>query len=307
MKKLTLGCLAISLACVSCNQSTNYEKTKTGLKYKIFNGKNTGAAIHAGKFIKFNVEYRLEAKDSVLNTTYGKFPGYAMVDTSARASYSFMEVMTKAHVGDSIVFVMSIDSLKNKGMIPGYDAIFHRGDNIKGKVIIIKAFDNDQAMMQDYQGEISKVKEKEIAVIEAYLKKNNITAQKTKNGAFVQITQPGTGEKVDSGKLVVVKYKGYLLDNKKVFDSNMDSTFGHNQPYELVLGAASVIPGWEEGLPYFTKGSKGTIFVPSSLAYGMQGQPPVIPAFANLAFDIEVLDVKVAPKNVAPRATPPAR
>ncbi|MDB5232143.1 MAG: FKBP-type peptidyl-prolyl cis-trans isomerase FkpA precursor [Chitinophagaceae bacterium] len=306
MKKLILGCFVISLAAISCT-SVSYDKTKTGLKYKIFEAKNKGAAVQPGKFIKFNVEYRLEARDSVLQSTYGKFPGYAMVDTSGKAAYSFMEVVSKMKVGDSIVFIMSIDSLKSKGMIQGYDAIFHRGDNIKGKVAIIQVFDNDQVMMADYQGEVGRVKEKEVAAIESYLKKNNITAQKTKNGAFVEITQQGNGEKVDSGKLVAVKYRGYLLDNKKVFDTNMDSSFGHTQPYELVLGNMSVIPGWEEALPYFTKGAKGKVFVPSSLAYGMQGQPPVIPAFANLGFDMEVVDIKVAPKNVAPQSAPPAR
>lgn len=293
MKQLMHAFLAFSFIAASCQ--VNYEKTKSGLKYKLYKGK--GAKLEPGKFVKFNVEYKIQGKDSILNTTYGKIPGYTKIDTSAKATYSFVEILPKSNVGDSIVFIMSIDSLKNKGMIPGYDNVFHKGDQITGKLKIIAQFANEQAVMQDYQNEMTGLKQKEITAIESYLKKNNIKAQKTTNGVFVEITQNGTGEKVNSGKQVSVMYKGYLMDNKKAFDGNMDSSFGHTEPYKLVLGSRGVIPGWEEGLRYFTNASKGRIYIPSSMAYGAQGNPPVIPPFSNLIFDIAIVDVAEAPKQ----------
>ena len=93
-----------------------------------------------------------------------------------------------------------------------------------------------------------------------------------------------------------VKYKGYLMsDNSKIFDTNMDSSKGHTEPYEVAVGRGGVIVGWTEGLPYFGKGAKGKIFIPSYLAWGPQGSPPDIPANANVIFDIEILDIKDAP------------
>src|ERR1035437_4630544 len=73
----------------------------------------------------------------------------------------------------------------------------------------------------------------------------------------------------------------------------------HKDVFTLVLGKHSVIPGWEIGLKYFGKGGKGTIYIPAMMAYGAQGQPPVIAPFTNLIFDVEVTDI-TAPTPQAP-------
>jgi FKBP-type peptidyl-prolyl cis-trans isomerase len=101
--------------------------------------------------------------------------------------------------------------------------------------------------------------------------------------------------KADSGKIAVLKYKGYLQSNGTVFDTNFDSSKGHADPINVSVGSHSVIPAWEEALPHFGKGGSGKILVPAFLGYGPQGRPPVIPPNANLVFDIQVLDVKQAP------------
>src|SRR3954470_15705078 len=93
-------------------------------------------------------------------------------------------------------------------------------------------------------------------------------------------------------------YKGYFLTNTdKVFDTNMDTSKGHTNPIDVSVGSGSVIPGWEEALPYFGKGGKGKIYVPAMLAYGPQGSQGAIPPYSNLIFDVEVKDVKDAPKQ----------
>ena len=74
----------------------------------------------------------------------------------------------------------------------------------------------------------------------------------------------------------------------------------NQQPYDVNVGSGTVIRGWELALKYFGKGGKGTIYVPSMNAYGPQGSPPVIPAYSNLAFDIEIADVKQGPPPAPP-------
>jgi hypothetical protein len=110
MKRTVVVLLAISF--IAC--SMNYDKTPSGLAYKIFPGKG-GEKPKPGEFIKFNVEYRLADRDSVLQTTYNGIPGYSDLDTSKRVKYSFMEIMPLMGVGDSAVVSISIDSLKSLG------------------------------------------------------------------------------------------------------------------------------------------------------------------------------------------------
>ena len=66
MKKTLFAVFAIGL--FACN--INYEKTPSGLTYKIFKGREV-INQKGGEFIKFNMEYRLADRDSVLQSTYG--------------------------------------------------------------------------------------------------------------------------------------------------------------------------------------------------------------------------------------------
>ncbi|MGI8634437.1 MAG: FKBP-type peptidyl-prolyl cis-trans isomerase, partial [Segetibacter sp.] len=256
---LTIAALAMVMA--SCN--TNYEKTKSGLTYKIFKGKGSGNMLKAGMFAKLNIEYLLSPKDTVLNSTYGKVPLFTAVDTSAKTAYSFMELLPKVKQGDSVIFTISVDSLKSKGAIPEYNEIFKRGDQIKGKMSILKIYTNENDIKADYEKEMASEKDREIKDIKDYLSKKGINAQQTKNGAFVQIESAGDAQKAEAGKVASIMYKGYFLTNtNKVFDTNMDTTKGHTDPINVPVGTGQVIPGWDEALPYFGKGGKGKIYVP---------------------------------------------
>ncbi len=58
--KQMLAIAGLALIMASCN--TNYEKTKSGLSYKIFKGKGSGNNLKAGMFAKLNIEYLLTQK-----------------------------------------------------------------------------------------------------------------------------------------------------------------------------------------------------------------------------------------------------
>jgi FKBP-type peptidyl-prolyl cis-trans isomerase len=80
-----------------------------------------------------------------------------------------------------------------------------------------------------------------------------------------------------------------FMDGKK-FDSNVDSSFHHTQPFQLEVGKGSVIKGWDEGLQLLNVGGKATLYIPSTLAYGATERGP-IPANSILIFDVEILDL----------------
>ena len=132
-------------------------------------------------------------------------------------------------------------------------------------------------------------------LIEDYLLKNNIKAQKTKWGTYVSIITEGTGEKINITQFATVNYTGRTLDSGKVFDSNTDPKFKHVQPYQVNMSAVGssegVIMGWVDALMQLKNGAKAVIYIPSSLAYGVNGNGGEIKPNENLIFDIEVKEV----------------
>ncbi|TAG14169.1 MAG: hypothetical protein EAZ13_09445 [Sphingobacteriia bacterium] len=294
MRRIITPLLAAVVLLASCNQ---YEKTPTGLAYKIQKG-GSKETLKQGQFVKMHVEYKLPAKDSVLSSSFNRIPVYFMVDTNQKAKHSFIEIINKCATGDKIDFVMSVDSLKNFGMIQ-YNEIFHAKDLINGKVEVIKTFATQELMMVDYQAEMEKEKQRESKELKDHLAKKGIKATEDATGFFVEVTNAGDATaKADSGKQVSVLFRGTFLDGKK-FDGNMDKDAPNTQPLEVVMGSRSIIKGLEDGLKYFGKGGRGRVYIPALLGYGPNGSAPRIPAYAPLIFDVEILDVKTpAPQPV---------
>jgi len=101
----------------------------------------------------------------------------------------------------------------------------------------------------------------------------------------------GSAKVATAGDLVSVNYTGKLADGT-VFDSNVDEKFGHVAPFQFVLGAKQVIPGWDEGLLGMKVGEKKSLVVPPEKGYGEAGVPGLIPSNATLYFDVELLEIK---------------
>lgn len=116
---------------------------------------------------------------------------------------------------------------------------------------------------------------------------NEADYQTTDSGLKYAILKKTDGEKPQNGQTVAVHYSGWLPDGK-----NFDSSHKRNKPFEFVLGARQVIPGWDEGIALLHKGEKAQLMLPPELGYGQRGVPGVIPANATLIFDVELVDIK---------------
>ncbi|MFL9483009.1 FKBP-type peptidyl-prolyl cis-trans isomerase [Chitinophagaceae bacterium LWZ2-11] len=286
--------LAAVVLLASCQQ---YDKTKSGMAYKKIKS-GSAVKLKQGQIMKFDIEIKVSPKDTVWSSTLGHIPAYDRYDTARLGKYNFTELFPMAHIGDKFKFQLSVDSLKKQGQLE-YNKIFVKGGTIDGTVEILKAFDSEQEATADYTKETDVEKARETKALQDYATKKGLKVQQTKNGALVVVTTPGDAQKADSGKQVSVMYKGYTVDGKE-FDSNMD-TAAHKPPFTFVVGTHGAIQGWDEGLPYFGKGGKGKLLVPGMLAYGPRGSGP-IPAYGNLVFDIEVVDVTTPPP---PAPAPP--
>jgi len=121
--------------------------------------------------------------------------------------------------------------------------------------------------------------------IQEYLEANNLQAERTDLGLYYIIDVEGNGESPTTTDTVVVDYEGRLL-NGTIFDSSYD----RGEPLEIRLDR--VIPGWQIGIPLYSKGGAGTLFIPSWLAYGSRGAGASVPPNAVLIFDIELIDFR---------------
>ena len=137
-------------------------------------------------------------------------------------------------------------------------------------------FNNFITKKRDYTGAVNKAKG------EAFLAKNILkeNVDSTASGLQYTIEAAGADEKISPKDTVWVNYKGSLLDGT-VFDENDSTMFIANR----------VIKGWTEGLGLLGEGGKATLYIPSDLAYGPQGNRGIEPN-STLIFEVEVLTVK---------------
>ncbi|MFK7774999.1 MAG: FKBP-type peptidyl-prolyl cis-trans isomerase [Saprospiraceae bacterium] len=142
--------------------------------------------------------------------------------------------------------------------------------------------DLDSSMVESPQTQADIDRNKIIKFAKAAKLKGNFTS----SGIFYVIEEAGAGlERPSSESNVTAHYKGTLLNGKK-----FDSSYDRDEP--LKFKPNQVIKGWQEAVRMLGKGGRGKFIIPSGLAYGDRVVGDVIPANANLVFDMELIDFK---------------
>jgi len=114
-------------------------------------------------------------------------------------------------------------------------------------------------------------------------------AEKSESGLAWKVLKEGDGgEKPGASDTVTVHYSGWTTDGE-MFDSSME----RGQPATFGLG--QVIKGWTEGVQLMEVGEKRRFWIPEDLAYGPKVEGSPRPG-GMLVFDVELLEVKAAPK-----------
>ena len=106
----------------------------------------------------------------------------------------------------------------------------------------------------------------------------------TKSGLQYEVLKEGNGKKPKATDKVRCHYEGTLI-NGQVFDSS----YQRGEP--AVFGLNQVITGWTEGVQLMSEGAKYRFYIPYMLAYGEGGAGALIPPFATLIFDVELIEV----------------
>jgi FKBP-type peptidyl-prolyl cis-trans isomerase FkpA len=321
MRKNLVIIAVAALGLASCKGG--FKQGEGGLLYNIRTDKS-GPNIKPGDFVSLNLILKTEG-DSVLGSTYelGRPAPQIMEKTTRKGDITSAFLLLSE--GDSATIKLTIDSMFKKGAprppgIKGKYLVYE----VKVEKVIPKGNTSDavfQAHVTDYfKAQAEQIKKQEPAKIKKYVEDKKLKTSTTASGLQYQITQEGSGAVPAVGDTVVVNYTGALLSGK-VFDTSIKEVamkskkmFDPRRKYEPIkvpVGRSAVIKGWDEGLQLMKKGSKATFVIPSDLAYGEQGAGGgMIPAFAPITFDIEMINIikpnPNAPKPIQP-AMPPVR
>jgi len=132
----------------------------------------------------------------------------------------------------------------------------------------------------------AEIAEKNLAAGKAFLEEN---AKKpgvitTESGLQYKVITSGDGKQPKESDTVTTHYRGTLIDGRE-----FDSSYKRGEPASFPVNG--VISGWTEALQLMKEGAKWQLVIPSDLAYGENGAPPMIPPNATLVFDVELLKV----------------
>lgn len=282
--------MVLVIAFASCGKHKGFTKDETGFYYKFYVENTDSAKLDEGSYVVFT--HRLYTVDTVL---FEDYPMEWMIQEPVFAG-DLNDALLHLHNGDSVTLIFNADSFAHYyfGMDDFQPDLKEREIYIDLKVVA--AFTSAQVleMQQKRNEEMAALRDSEAERMAQYIAENNITAAPQASGLIYVKKSAGKGAKAVDGKLVSVHYTGKLLDGA-VFDSSVE----RGEPIQFILGAHQVIPGWEEGIALMQEGEKGTLLIPSDLAYGEYGQGPIAP-YSPLVFDVELVKVEDAPQAAAP-------
>lgn len=132
--------------------------------------------------------------------------------------------------------------------------------------------------------ELQALAEQNLAKGEAFLAEN---AQKEgvvtlPSGVQYRVIEQGEGPNPTTDDVIIAHYRGQLIDG-----TEFDSSFNRGVPIQFAL--ANVIPGWQEIIQLMQPGAIWQVFIPSDMAYGLQGAGNMIGPNETLIFEINFI------------------
>jgi peptidylprolyl isomerase len=128
-------------------------------------------------------------------------------------------------------------------------------------------------------------------------------AEETESGLRIFYNKRGEGKKPGNSDLLLIDYAGFFQNgelfttNRKevaerydIFDHTMEARGGYS-PMKTSIDEPRLIQGFREALGMLKVGDQVTVFIPSDLAYGQQGNRG-IPPDTDLIFEMELVDIQ---------------
>jgi FKBP-type peptidyl-prolyl cis-trans isomerase len=280
MKKMIVNPLVIvmlvALTMLACSSKyPGYDKTATGLYYKLYKVSKDTTKAKLGDWVSMNMSYKY--KDSTLFNSKVAMQGAPVRFQLPASDFKgdIYEGIRMLSVGDSADFIINADSLFTKTFKQPKRPPFIDTNSVVHFYITMLSIDSPATMMK-----------KEEDALKKYLEDNKISVAPAPSGLYFIETAQGKGAKIDSGVWVKANFKVSLIDGKQIF-----STEERGEPMEFEYGKRADTPGFEEGVSKMLKGGKATLIVPSQIAFGETGRGAMVPPYSTVIYNVEIVDV----------------
>ena len=281
MKKMFVNPLVIvmlfTLTMWACSSKyPGYDKTKTGLYYKMYKVSKDTAKARVGDWVSLNMRYVY--KDSTLfdsKKAMGTPVRFPLPPSDFKGDiYEGIRMMS---AGDSASFIVNADSLFKKTFRSPERPKFIDSNGVIRFYITVLTVDSPEALMK-----------KEVMDVSKYIADKKITVAPSASGVYFIEQAKGTGVKIDSGTWVTANFKVSLIDGKQIFASS-----DRGEPMVFEFGKRFDTRGFAEGVGQMLKGGKATFIVPSKMAFGETGNPKAgIPPFTPIVYDVEIVNAQ---------------
>lgn len=267
--------MLMAVTMISCSSNyPGYDKTASGLYYKLFKVSKDTIKPKPGDFVSLTMRYTY--KDSVL------FDSRTAMSTPVRFPLpesdfpgDIYEGIRMLSPGDSADFIVNADSLYMKTFRQPQRPPFVDSNSVIHFYVTLLSVDTPELM-----------KDKEMTQLQDYLRTHNISVSPFSSGLYYIETLAGKGQKVDTGSFVKVHFTVSLVDEKPLY-----STYDRGEPMEFEFGQRFDTPGFEEGVSKMLKGGKATLVVPSAIAFGEMGRGAMVPPYSTIIYNVELVDI----------------
>lgn len=279
MKRLLFSaCTAVIMLAACQSSEKSWQKTLSGIRYRVFHTTDSGRKVTMMATAKVNVTNLNDTTKKV--PVISPMPVYQMVLPPAPyMTDPLAEVLTQAGVreGDSVVTVTEDNKTTafaiRRIYIPGMDGL-----NIDSIVAIDKKRETDRFI--NAHATLAAPR------IEAYLKSRNISAVKNADNTFTEIINAGTKPLADSGKIAGIKFSITNIVTNKVINSNKDTAFHQPPVLEYRVGQGGAPRPVDHVMRQLGKGGHARVYLP-----GIMAGPKTDPA-QDVVFEVEVVSVK---------------
>lgn len=260
--------MATGLCISSCGPKQFYEQTENGLEYYFFKKNKEAKMGQIGDIYNLNISATTK-RDSLLFTERAMFKRHESIYPG-----DFHEGLGMIHEGDSIAFVLNVDSFFGMHYIP-----VPKGLENQETFKLLMGVD---AILSPLDHMIYK-SEQELVKMNEFVKEQGWSVLKDSTGIMYEVVE----SQKDNPYFVVgdsaaISYKYSTLDGRVI-----EKTRGTDVWHFEVGGMQTRVSGLTRLLTLSRYGEKVRALLPFAEAFGEEGYGPLIPPYTTIVIDIK--------------------